>query len=335
MKAIGYRAPGAADVLEALELPDPIPGEHDLLVEVKAVSVNPIDTKVRARPGSASEEAPKVLGWDVAGVVKAVGAKVEGFAPGERVWYAGAVDRPGANSELHVVDARIAGHMPASLDFAQAVALPLTSITAWELLFDRLEVQRADPLEDPRLLVIGAAGGVGSILIQLARQLSSLEVIGTASRAETRDWLTGLGAHRVVDHSRPLDQALAEQGIDRIDYVIGLNHTDQHLEAITKLIAPQGKFALIDDPAELDIRPLKYKSVSVHWETMFTRSLYQTADIGQQRRLLEKLARLVDAGRVRTTFAEHYGRISVDNLVRAHRFIESGKARGKVVLEGF
>lgn len=334
MKAVAYQQSlpiDAANALVDVELPAPVAGEHDLLVAVRAISVNPVDTKVRRGVTPAAGEW-KVLGWDVAGEVVGVGAAVRGFALGDRVWYAGSIARPGGNSELHAVDARIAAKMPSTVDFAQAAALPLTAITAWEILFDRLGLHAAST---GTLLVIGAAGGVGSILVQLARQLTGLTVVGTASRAETRDWLLDLGAHAVVDHGAPLAAGLRAAGYAEADYVVSLNQSEQHFAEVVELIAPQGKFALIDDPASLDIVPLKRKSVSVHWEFMFTRPLFATADLARQGELLAELARLVDDGRVRTTLAANLGRIDAANLRRAHALIESGKARGKLVLAGF
>ena len=337
MKAVAYYQNHPIDHAEALldvTLPDPVPGEYDLLVDVKAVSVNPVDVKIRAGVAPA-DGAAKVIGWDAAGVVRAVGAKVSRFKAGDRVWYAGALNRAGSNSELQVVDERIVGQMPAALDFAQAAALPLTAITAWELLFDRLQVLDNAQPSGKSLLVVGAAGGVGSILVQLARQLTGLTVIGTASRPETQVWVRELGAHQVIDHSQPLAQELQRIGLPNVDYIIGLNQTDRHFAQMVEAIAPQGKIALIDDPAPIDVRQLKRKSVSLHWELMFTRSLYGTADMVQQHELLNRVARLVDAGTLRTTLAEHFGTINAANLKRAHALIESNAAKGKIVLEGF
>lgn len=314
------------------ELPAPTPGPRDLLVEVRAIAVNPVDTKVRA--GSGSTGLPKVLGWDAVGRVRAVGSEVTLFEPGDEVFYAGAIDRPGSYSELHVVDERIVGHKPLSLDDASAAALPLTSITAWELLFDRLGIAEKGGVGQS-LLILGAGGGVGSILTQLARQLTGLTVIGTASRPQTREWVSALGAHHVIDHSQPLAEQLGLIGIDVVDHVISLTHTDSYLPQLIDILRPQGNLALIDDPAVLDVVPLKRKSLALHWELMFTRSLYQTADMIKQHELLERVARLIDSGVLKTTLGEHFGRIEAANLRRAHALIESGKARGKIVLEGF
>ncbi len=337
MKAIAYYQSLPIDHAEALldvELPAPQPGPRDLLVRVMAISVNPVDTKIRRNVSPGAGEA-KVLGWDVAGEVLEVGAEVRQFHPGDKVFYAGAIDRAGANSELHVVDERIVGRMPGSLDFARAAALPLTAITAWELLFERLGVREGKGDERQSLLVIGAAGGVGSILVQLARQLTGLTVIGTASRTETQQWVRELGAHHVIDHSQPLLPQLKALGHDQVSMVASLTHTDQHLDQLIEALAPQGKLALIDDPAQLDVVKLKRKSLSLHWEFMYTRSLFQTEDMVEQHRLLNRVSQLIDDGVLKTTVGEHFGRINAANLRRAHALLESGKARGKIVLEGF
>ena len=337
MKAVGFYRSLPIDQAESLldiELPKPMPGEFDLLVEVKAVSVNPVDTKVRMRVTPPAGKA-QVLGWDAAGVVRAVGSKVSLFKPGDRVWYAGDVGRPGSNSELHLVDERIVGPMPASLDFVAAAALPLTAITAWELLFDRLKVLQADPTRDNKLLVIGAAGGVGSILVQLARQLSGWTVIGTASRTPSRDWIIAQGAHYVIDHSKPLAGELSSAGLGQMSAVISLTHTDDYLAQIVEVLKPEGQLALIDDPKALDVLPFKRKSLSVHWESMFTRSTFATPDMIRQHHILGQVASLVDRGVLRSTAAERFGRINAENLRRAHALLESGQSRGKIVLESF
>ncbi|MBC2679615.1 MULTISPECIES: zinc-binding alcohol dehydrogenase family protein [Pseudomonas] len=331
MKAIAYTQNGTASVLTDLQLPAPTPGPRDLLVQVQAISVNPVDTKVRS--GAAVTE-PRVLGWDAVGVVQQVGDQVSLFKVGDSVFYAGAIDRPGSNSELHLVDERIVGHKPQSLDNAHAAALPLTSITAWELLFDRLGVPEGGG-EGQSLLIIGAAGGVGSILTQLARKLTRLTVIGTASRDETRQWVTDLGAHHVIDHSKPLVAQLEAIGVGQVDHVASLTHTDTHFAQLIEALRPQGQLALIDDPKSLDVMPMKRKALSLHWELMFTRSLFQTPDMIKQHELLERVAELIDSGVLRTTLGEHYGAINAANLIRAHELIESGKAKGKIVLEGF
>lgn len=338
MKAVGYIQPQAIsqpDSLMDIDLPDPVATGRDLLVEVKAVSVNPVDTKVRASSAPAEGQTYKVLGWDASGIVKAVGPEVTLFKPGDRVWYAGSIARPGTDSELHLVDERIVGHAPKSLDFAQAAALPLTSITAWEMLFDRLGIRPGKQPSNKTLLIIGASGGVGSIMIQLASRLTSLTVIGTASRPETQAWVKELGAHHVIDHSKPIAEELGRIGFPTVDYIVSLTQTEAHIAQIVEAIAPQGKFGLIDDPAMLDATRFKRKAVSIHWELMFTRSLFGTEDMIGQHRLLNEVAELVDAGLVRTTLAERFGTINAANLKTAHALLESGKARGKVVLEGW
>ncbi|MBA5606339.1 zinc-binding alcohol dehydrogenase family protein [Duganella sp. FT3S] len=337
MKAIAYRHNLPItddDALLDVDLPAPQALGRDLLVEVRAISVNPVDVKIRAGVAPAAGE-DKVIGWDAAGIVKAVGPDVTLFRPGDAVWYAGSLTRPGTNSELHLVDERIVGRKPERLDFAEAAALPLTAITAWELLFDRLAVPRGAGAAGQSLLVVGAAGGVGSILVQLARQLTGLTVIGTTSRPETAQWVRALGAHHVLDHSQPLDQELARLGLPPVTYVASLNQTEQHWNAIAALVAPQGKVALIDDPAAIDVRLLKRKSVSLHWEFMFTRSMFGTPDMQQQHQLLNDVAQLVDTGLIKSTLSERYGKINAANLKRAHALIESNRAMGKIVLEGF
>jgi zinc-binding alcohol dehydrogenase family protein len=336
MKAVGYRKNlpiNAPKALEDVELSAPVPGARDLLVRVHAVSVNPVDTKVRAGSAPAAGEV-KVLGWDAVGVVEAVGTQATGFAVGDRVWYAGSIQRPGTNSELHAVDARIVSKAPKSLSDAQAAALPLTAITAWELLFDRLGIVQGGG-EGRTLMVVGGAGGVGSILIQLARQLTKLRVIATASRPESREWCLELGAHAVIDHTRPLSQALHSAGIEQVDYVASLTQTGTHYQEIIQSLRPQGALAVIDDMEGLDPIALKNKSLSLHWELMFTRSMFETPDMHEQGVLLGRVAELVDSGRVKTTANVVFGRINAENLTRAHALIESGKAVGKIVLEGF
>ena len=335
MKAVVYTQHGLpidqAEALLDMDLPAPQPGPRDLLVQVRAVSVNPVDTKVRR---GAAVTGPRVLGWDAAGVVVGTGSEVTGFKAGDEVYYAGSLIRPGSYSELHVVDERIVGHKPASLDFAAAAALPLTSLTAWELLFDRLKVAE-DAGAGKTLLIVGASGGVGSILTQLAAQLTGMTVVGTASRPETREWVQALGADHVIDHSQAMAPQLAALGIAHADIVISLTHTEQHYVDIVEMLAPQGQFALIDDPDTLDAMPLKRKSISLHWELMFTRSMFETPDMARQREILDRVAALVDSGTLRTTVGENFGAITAANLRRAHALVESNKARGKIVLAGF
>jgi zinc-binding alcohol dehydrogenase family protein len=253
---------------------------------------------------------------------------------GDEVFYAGSIARTGSYSEFHLVDERIVGHKPQSLSAADAAALPLTSITAWELLFDRLGVVEGSG-QGQCLLITGAAGGVGSMLVQLARQLTRLTVIGTASRQETADWVRQLGAHHVIDHSQPLLAQLQALGVPPIDYVASLTHTEQHFAQLIDVLKPQGRLGVIDDPESLDVMPLKRKSLSLHWELMFTRSLYETPDMINQHHLLDRVSALIDQGVLQTTVGEHFGAINAANMRRAHALVESGKARGKIVLEGF
>ncbi|KTD62288.1 zinc-binding alcohol dehydrogenase family protein [Legionella shakespearei] len=334
MKAIGYYTALPIDNEQALmnlTLPEPVASGHDILVQVKAVAVNPVDTKVRRNVQPAGDEA-KILGWDAAGVVVAVGSEVTLFNVGDEVWYAGDLTRPGCNSELHLVDERIAAKKPESLSFEEAAALPLTSLTAWELLFDRLQI--ADK-EKATLLITGAAGGVGSVLVQLARKLTDLTIIGTASRPESVDWILNNGAHHVIDHSKDMKAQLAALNCSEVDYVISLTHSDEHGKALVDVLKPQGKFALIDDPQQLDFRMFKLKSISIHWEMMYTRSMFKTPDMIRQHEILTEMARLVDSGQIKTTLAESMGVINAANLRRAHALLESGLSRGKIVLSGF
>ncbi|WP_423250751.1 zinc-binding alcohol dehydrogenase family protein [Enterobacter asburiae] len=298
-----------------------------------AVSVNPVDYKIRSSTPPADGDW-KVLGWDAAGIVQEVGPDVTQFAVGDEVYYAGSLIRPGTNAEFHLVDARIVGRKPASLDWAEAAALPLTTLTAWEAMFDRLDVTKPVP-GAAAILIIGGAGGVGSIAIQIARQRTDLIVISTASRPETQEWVKGLGAHHVIDHSRPLAPQIAELNIGAPAFVFSTTHTEQHASDIAELIAPQGRFGFIDDPKALDVMLFKRKAVSIHHELMFTRSLYGTPDMDEQGKILNSLAVLVDDGKIRTTLTEKLSPINAANLKTVHALIESGAARGKIVLEGF
>ncbi len=332
MRAVGYTEldpARGADVLVDLDVPEPEPRPHDLTVRVRAMAVNPRDIKVRLSE-QATPDRPRILGWDAAGVVVAVGDAVSGFAVGDEVYYAGDASRPGCNSELHVVDERITGHKPAGLDFEEAAALPLTALTAYEMLFDRLGVEAGEPA-GRRLLVLGGAGGVPSMAIQLARRLTGLEVIATASRPESREWVRRMGAHRVVDHSRPLTDQLEPDSVD----LVFSTHTDGSVWGqLAALVAPQGRIGLIDNPEPVDLVAMKMKSVSIHWEVMFTRSMYETADIARQREILDHVARLADDGTLTSTLTERIGPLSAENLRRAHRRIEDGHVIGKLTLAG-
>jgi zinc-binding alcohol dehydrogenase family protein len=310
-----------------IELPKPSPTGRDLLVKVEAVSVNPVDYKQRAAtPGTQ----PRVLGWDAAGTVEAAGSEASLFKPGDAVYYAGDVTRPGCNSEFHLVDERIAGRKPKSLDFAQAAAMPLTSITAWEAFFDRLKVRPGRSM-----LIIGGAGGVGSIGIQLAKN-AQLQVIATASRPESVDWVRSLGADHVVDHSKPLKQQLETLGRREVDYIACFNDLDQHWAAIGELIAPQGGIvAIVGNRNPLPQDAVRAKSASLCWELMFTRPRFQTPDMIEQHRLLGEVAAWLDAGRLRCTLRETLSPINGANLREAHAKLESGTMIGKLVLKGW
>jgi zinc-binding alcohol dehydrogenase family protein len=337
MKAVGYvtsRPIHEAGALQDLDLPKPTPGPQDLLVKVEAISVNPVDYKIR-RSRSGKKDAPVILGWDAVGTVEAIGSAVTFFKPGDAVFYAGDLNRAGSNAEYQVVDARIVGCKPRSIDVPASAALPLTALTAYEMLFDRLQLPHGDAARGIKLLIIGGAGGVGSIAIQLARQLTGITVIATASRPETSAWVTDLGAHHVIDHSKKLPEELARIGIEAVDYIFSTNASDRHWEGIAAAIAPQGRVGLIDDPEPIDVRMLKRKSASLHWELMFTRALFGTADLARQHEILNEIADLVDKGVIKTTLAENFGTINAANLTKAHALLESGKSIGKIVLSGF
>ncbi|MEL7333438.1 MAG: zinc-binding alcohol dehydrogenase family protein [Cyanobacteria bacterium J06560_2] len=333
MKAIGYQQAGpisAENALIEFETDEPKLGPHDLLVEVRGISVNPVDVKVRA--SAQPDDEPRILGFDAAGIVKEVGLQTSKFKPGDEVFYAGDITRPGTNAALHAVDERIVGRKPSSLDFTEAAGMPLTSITAWEILFDSFGLKEGEG-EGEALLIIGGAGGVGSILTQLAKQLTKLTVVTTASRDDTRAWSQKMGADHIVNHHNPLDKEMEALGISP-RYVAALTHTGSHYEAIQALIKPRGHIALIDDPESLDILPLKYKAISVSWEFMFTRSMFQTEDIDEQHKLLNKVSELLDDGTLISTVNNQGGTLTAENLQAAHELQESGKAIGKTVLEG-
>ena len=337
MKAVAYQNPGPIDredALQDVELETPTAEGRDLLVRVHAVSVNPVDVKVRAAMAPEDGEW-RVLGFDAAGGVESVRPVGLDFGPGDAVFYAGSIARPGTNSELHLVDERIVGRKPASLSDAEAAALPLTAITAWEMLFDRLDVNDPTPQGGDVILVIGGAGGVGSITIQLLRALTDLTVIATGSRPATQEWVRECGAHHVIDHRQPLVPQIEALGLGAPGFVFSTTHTDAHMPAIIELIAPQGRFGLIDDPEVLDAKPFKRKAVSLHWEFMFTRPVWGTPDMAEQGRLLNEVAALVDAGRIRSTATEVAGKIDAATLRAVHARIESNTAKGKIVLEGF
>ncbi|MEV6174236.1 zinc-binding alcohol dehydrogenase family protein [Streptomyces sp. NPDC051954] len=336
MPAVAYRKSlpvDQADSLLDVTLPTPQPGPRDLLVQIEAIALNPVDYKVRqnADPGGDT----KVLGWDAAGTVVAVGDEVELFSVGDEVYYAGAIDRPGANSRYHAVDERIVGRKPATLSFAEAAALPLTSLTAWEGLFERLGLRTGGLEQTGALLITAAAGGVGSIAAQLARALTSLTVIGTASRPESTDFARRMGVHQVIDHREPLGPQLAEVAPNGLDFVFSTTGTDRNLAAYGEALNPFGHIVAIDDFDSLPIGVLKAKSISFHWEFMYTRSMFRTADQHMQHHILNQVARLIDAGILTTTATRDLGPINAENLREAHRIQETGTAIGKTTLTGF
>jgi NADPH2:quinone reductase len=320
--------------LQDITLPKPTAEGRDLLVKVNAVSVNPVDTKVRQRQ-EPEEGGWVVLGFDAVGSVEAVGSEVKSFKPGDSVFYAGAINRPGTNSEYHLVDERIVGHAPTSISNAEAAALPLTAVTAWEMLFDRLDVNRPTAQGANTILVIGGAGGVGSIAIQLLRAMTNMTVIATASRPETRDWVIKCGAHYVIDHHQSLASEVEKLGLGAPGFVFSTTNTGSHLADIVELIAPQGRFGVIDDPENFSASPFKRKAVSLHWELMFTRSLFGTPDMAEQGKVLNQISALVDAGKIRSTVTNVAGKIDAATLRAVHAHIETGSSRGKTVLEGF
>ena len=333
MKAISYidgMDHGFQNPLVDIEKAMPSLKDRDLLVRIKAISVNPVDTKVRRNPVVAGNM--RILGWDAVGEVVEISSGVQHFKVGDQVWYAGDLTRDGSNAEYQAVDERIVSLKPQSLSDAEAAALPLTAITAWEMLFDRFNV---DLEKSDNILVIGGAGGVGSIAIQLLKAKTNLKVIATASREETKAWVKSLGADYVIDHTQDLNTQIKALGLDAPRYIFSTNQTETYLPQISKLIAPQGKFGLIDDPKSLDIGEFKSKSVSVHWEFMFTRSMFNTTDIEQQSQLLHQVAELVDNHKIKTTLNQTLGKINAKNLKLAHELIETGRAKGKIVLEGF
>ena len=340
MKAISFRQHLPIENSESLIdviVDKPKPGPRDLLVQIQAISVNPVDTKIRkgSGPGQPSGDL-KILGWDAAGVVAEIGSDVTLFAPGDEVYYAGSVDRPGSYAEFQVVDERIVGKKPASIDFANAAALPLTTITAWEMLFDRLSLRKDGTSNQGAILIIGGAGGVGSIAIQLAKRLTGLTIIASASRPETVDWCREMGAHHVIDHRQPLAAQVKEIVSDGVNYVLALAKTEDHFDEIIEGMAPEGAMVLIENLATpVDINKMKPKSLSLHWEFMFGRPRFQTENMKEQGRLLNEVAGLIDAGSIRSTARANLGLINAANLKQAHALVESGKTIGKVVLAGF
>lgn len=341
MKAIGYTESlpisNPASLID-IELPQPSASGFDLLVRVNAIAVNPVDYKIRQNVAAQGNKY-KVLGWDAVGEVVATGESVSHFKPGDMVYYAGDLNRQGSNAEYQLVDERIAGNKPKSLSDADAAALPLTAITAWELLFERLAIKQQHPSSNETtsdvILIVGAAGGVGSILVQLASVLTGATVIATASRESSANWVKKLGADYVIDHTKPLAEQIKQLNIGPVSHVASLTHTDSYLDSYVELLAPMGKIALIDDPESLDVSKLKLKSISLHWEFMFTRTMFATADMNEQHRLLNQISDLIDQGYIQTTVGKNLGHINASNLRAAHAELESGKSIGKIVLQGF
>ncbi|WP_105571540.1 zinc-binding alcohol dehydrogenase family protein [Cronobacter sakazakii] len=330
VKAIAVN-PNAPESFIEITQPMPQPGEYDLLVEVKAVSINPVDTKVHASLKKNGLQEPRVLGWDASGVVTAVGSKVSGFKPGDEVYYAGDITRAGSNASHQLIDSRIVGHKPRTLSWAAAAAIPLTALTAWEGLFERLAIQDAG--EDKTLLIIGGAGGVGSLAIPFARLHSKVKIIATASREDSAQWCRDRGADLVVNY-HDLPGELAKHGLQFVDYIFILNDTDGHWAAVSQLIAPQGHIcSIVENEHPLDQDALKSKSAALHWEFMYTRSMYQTADMARQGEILNEVAKLVDAGEVESALSETFYGLSVESISKAHEKVLEGHMRGKVVVE--
>lgn len=329
VKAIAVN-PDAPESFIEITQPMPQPGDYDLLVEVKAVSINPVDTKVHASLQKNGLQEPRVLGWDASGIVTAVGSKVSGFKAGDEVYYAGDITRPGSNASHQLIDARIVGHKPRTLSWAAAAAIPLTALTAWEGLFERLNIQDAG--EDKTLLIIGGAGGVGSLAIPFARLRSKVKIIATASREDSAQWCRDRGADLVVNY-RDLPGELAQHDIKFVDYIFILNDTDGHWAAVSQLIAPQGHIcSIVENAHPLDQDALKSKSAALHWEFMYTRSMYQTADMARQGEILNEVAKLADAGEVDSALSETLHGLSVESITDAHRKVLEGHMRGKVVV---
>ncbi|APE06330.1 MAG: zinc-binding alcohol dehydrogenase family protein [Alteromonas sp.] len=336
MKAVGYTrslAISEENALEDIEVDKPTATGRDLLIKISAIAVNPVDCKIRQRVEP--EGQPKILGWDAVGEVVETGSDVTAFNVGDRVYYAGDLTRQGTNAQYQAVDERIVAKAPTSLTDSEAAALPLTSITAYELLFDHLEIKQQSEKSDEVILVVGAAGGVGSIMLQLLKVLTGATVIATASRDKTKAWVSSLGADFVIDHSQPMAEQIRALNIGPVTHVASLTNTGENIETFVEVMKPKGKLALIDDPEHVDISKLKQKSLSLHWEFMFTRSMFKTDDMIEQQKLLSHVADLVDENKIKTTVGRHLGKINAANLITAHKELEAGTAVGKLVLEGF
>lgn len=336
MKAVAFthsRAVTEPDALENIDLPVPTPRHHDLLVEIKAVSVNPVDTKIRNSQEPLGE--PRVLGFDAAGIVRGIGPDVHNFSVGDEVYYAGVPDRQGSNAEYHLVDDRIVGHKPKSLSFAEAAALPLTALAAWEMLFERFRIPRDQP-HGGTLLIVGASGGVGSMTIQMASQLTDMTIIASASTPESADWCRSLGAHHIVNHEHDLAAQILKVGLAAPSHIFCISNVKKHFHKLVELLAPEGSVGIIEsNTGDLNVSPLIMKSATLHTEYVFTHGLMHTPHMSIQHRTLEAIAHMVDNGTLKTTMTANYGKINAANLIRAHAAIETGMAVGKIVLEGF
>lgn len=336
MKAIATYEPKAIhdlDPLVEIEMDKPIAKARDLLVKIKAISINPADTKVR-KSYKSENNIPRILGWDAAGIVEDIGSDVVDFKIGDEVYYAGAIDRPGSYSEYQVVDERVVSKKPSNLSFSDSVAYPLVSLTAWEALFDRLLIGSTENNDqDQSILIIGGAGGVGSIAIQLVKALTQLKVIATASRTASRDWVRSLGADDVINHHESLIEQFNRLNIKKPKYVFSTNSTDSYVDDIKEIIKPQGSLVLIDDPTHLDINPFKAKSISVHWEFMFTRTLFQTEDMKKQSIILSNMSALIEKGKIKKINNLNLTGFNVENIIKAHALIEENTAIGKITIE--
>ena len=329
IKAIAINPENPQQFIE-IQQPQPTPGEYDLLVEVKAVSVNPVDTKVHKGAQKNGLQQPRILGWDASGVVLAVGSKVSGFNIGDEVYYAGDITRPGSNATHQLIDARITGHKPRNLDWAQSAAIPLTALTAWEGLFDRLQIDKA--AEGKTLLIVGGAGGVGSLAIPFAKLHSKVKVIATASRPDSAQWCKDRGADLVIDY-KDMAAELAKHGLKYVDYIFCLNDTDGHWDAMSQIVAPQGQICtIVENEKPLSMDQLKLKSAALHFEFMYTRSMFTTDDIARQGEILDATAKLLDEGEIATSLSKTLHGLSVETLTEAHQLVLEGHMRGKVVI---
>lgn len=335
MKAIGFKTSLPIEDKESFiefEAVKPIPGAHDLLVKIDAISVNPVDFKIRQNSAKDTVlETPKIIGWDAAGIVQAVGEKVTLFEVGDPVYYAGDITKQGSNAEYQIIDERIVGRKPTLLSIEEAAVIPLTVLTAWEILFDRIRINEKD--KGKSILIIGGAGGVGSIAIQLAKKIAGLTVIATALRPETIDWCKKQGADFVVDHKN-LIASVKEAGFETVDFILDFVDTNAYWDIMTELIKPQGHIASITGSSNpVALNTLKSKSVSFSWELMYTRSMFQADDMIEQHHILNKVADLLDEGVLKNTLNQTLNGLTAENLKKAHQLLESGKTIGKIAIK--